>query len=325
MRKKICITGSAGFIGSCLLERLSNAYPKYDFIGIDRRYDIEIHNKNVQLFQTDINQWLPTIHNVETVIHLAALPSVRDSEARASDVIFDNILATQKIIHQCIDVWKPKKLLIASSSSIYDGRSDEFMNETDVFLRPLSIYASSKLACEQMVKMYMDNGRLNGIKPILMRIFTCFGPFQRDELSIRAIIDACLNDKPFTLYGDGTQKRDFNYIDDVCRAIDALRTSFDLKHTIYNIGTGKNISINEVIGKVSRMIEKPVTINYQPSTIYDTNFTKANIDRIKKDTNWKPEVSFDFGLQKQIDWQQNISKLENMDVTQCPKFEVKIG
>ena len=309
MRKKIIITGGKGFIGGVLLESLSKAYPKYDFIGIDRKYeDIEIHNKNVQLFKTDINQWLPTIHDVETVIHLAALPSVRDSEARASDVIFDNILATQKIIHQCIEVWKPKKMILTSSSSVYDGRSDEFMNETDVFLRPLSAYASSKITCEQMMQMYIDNGRLDGIQSIITRPFTVYGPHQRDELAIQTIIDSCLHDKPFNLYGDGNQKRDFTYIDDTCRAIDALRTSLDLKHTIYNIGTGKNISINEVIGKVSRILGKPVTINYQPATIYDTNFTKANIERITRDTNWKPEVSFEDGLCEQIRWQSETKK-----------------
>ncbi|MBE3094615.1 MAG: NAD-dependent epimerase/dehydratase family protein [Actinobacteria bacterium] len=310
MRSKIILSGDRGFIGGNLMDMLSKAYPKKDFIGIDRRGDIEIHNKNVQLFKTDINNWLPTIHNVETVIHLAALPSVRDSEARASDVIFDNILATQKIIHQCINVWKPKKMILTSSSSVYDGRNDEFMNETDVFLRPLSAYANSKLTCEQMVKMYIDNGRLNGIQSIIIRPFTVFGPHQRDELAIQAIIDSCLNDKPFTLYGDGTQKRDFTYIDDTCRAIDALRTNYDLKHTIYNIGTGKNISINEVIGKVSRMIEKPVTINYQPATIYDSQYTKANIERIKRDTNWKPEVEFNDGLIEQIKWQSGKSELK---------------
>jgi len=303
--KRIILTGSAGFICSRLINYLSKTYPKDEFIGIDRKHNnVEIHNENVIIHKLDINKELPDYSGVDTVIHLAALPSVRDSEKRAEDVILDNILATQNIINKCIEDWKPKKLIITSSSSVYDGSTEHEMYE-DEKLKPLSPYASSKLACEQMVKMYVDNGRLKGIQPIVIRPFTVAGVGQRDELSIRAIIDSCLNDKVFTLYGNGLQKRDFCNIDDTCKAIEALMNCPSLKHTTYNIGTGKNISINEVIQKVCTMIGKPITINYQPATIYDTMYTIANIDRIKQDTGWESKVSFDMSLQKQIEWQKN--------------------
>lgn len=309
MRKKIVITGDRGFLGGTLIHMMADAYPKKDFIGIDRKSGVFKDKKNIERIITDINDWLPTIHDVEAVVHLAALPSVRDSERRASDVIFDNVLASQKIIHQCIEHWKPKKLLIASSSSVYDGTEDHFMRETES-LRPLSIYGATKLAVEQMTKTYTDNGRLDGIHAINMRIFTNYGPRQRDELSIKNMINSCLKGEPFPLYGNGFQKRDFIYVEDTCRAINSLLDSTILghdlvEHNLYNIGTGKNISIGEVIRKVSMMIGKPMIIDYQPATIYDTNFTRANIDRITADTNWKPIVCFDDGLRNQIEWQKN--------------------
>lgn len=300
--KLILITGGAGFIGSSLLEYLLKKYPKYNFISIDRKQCL-INNRRLFKYMQDINDDLPNISGIDTVIHLAALPSVRDSDLRTSDVINDNILATQKIINQCINVWKSKRLIITSSSSVYDGRENKGQYEC-FNLRPLSPYASSKLACEGMVKMYINNGKLRDIKTTIIRPFTVYGPNQRDELSIRAIINACLKGEIFTLYGDGTQRRDFTYIDDVCSAIDVIIHSDNLKHLIYNIGTGGNISINEVISEVCTILNKPITIKYEPTTIYDCKFTKADMSTLKTDTGWESKTCFDIGLRNQILWQQ---------------------
>jgi nucleoside-diphosphate-sugar epimerase len=301
--KKIILTGSAGFIGGRLLELLSKKYPKNEFIGIDRKYDMEIHNGNVKLFGIDINDGLPSVSDVDVVVHLAALPSVRDSDKQVKNVINDNILATQNIIDKCVNEWKPRRILITSSSSVYDGRENKVTNEDDA-LRPLSPYAVSKLVNEMTVQMYKDNGKLKDIETAVIRPFTVYGPNQRDKLCIQAIIDAFIHDTVFTLYGDGHVRRDFTYIDDTCAAIEKLMYCNKLSYPIYNIGTGTNISINEVISGIGLMFNKPLKIKYEPPTIYDTDYTKAGIARIKEDTGWEPKMGLYNGLVNQISWQK---------------------
>jgi nucleoside-diphosphate-sugar epimerase len=312
MKKIIVITGSSGFIGSTLYKQLiSKKYnKKYEFVLIDRR-DNPYGDKYVdgtKFIKVDINSGLPDLYNVDSVIHLAALPSVRDSNSRTTNVINDNILATYNILKKCMESWKPKRLIIASSSSVYDGRHNSPNNETyPDNIRPLSPYAQTKLSVEEAVNMYINNGLLKDIDIAVLRIFTNYGPRQRDELSIRAIIDSCLNDKPFILMGDGKQRRDFIYVEDTCSAIESFISSWkeiDIKNPIYNVGTGNNHSILEVIEKVSRILDKPILIKYDKPTIYDTQYTHADIDKIKRCTGWYPKVDFDTGLRNQIEWQK---------------------
>jgi len=320
MKNKIVITGGQGFIGNHLLNMLIDKYPDREFIAIDRKETIIqtinssqhiIHNtksnKNLTIYKTDINKWLPEVDDVDVVVHLAALPSVRDSDKNVERVIEDNILATQKIIDKCIDSWKPSRLIITSSSSVYNGDHNWPMKSSDD-VRPLSPYAVSKLTNELTLQMYKNNGKLGNIQGIVIRPFTVFGPNQRDELCIQAIIDAFIKDEVFTLYGSGEQKRDFCYIDDTCSAIEALMFTPNLKHFIYNIGTGKNISINEVITKIGRIFNKPLKIKYEPPTIYDCMYTKADISHMKEDCNWEPKMDFDRGLMEQIKFQCMESK-----------------
>jgi nucleoside-diphosphate-sugar epimerase len=311
--KKILITGANGFIASSLIQYLyKKEYDKkYDFILIDRKLNPygDKYSKNTKFYQLDINTWLPDLDDVEIVIHLAALPSVRESDKRFKSVMDDNIYATHNIVKKCIEQWKPKKLLLASSSSVYDGRENKPMRE-DSPIRLLSPYGHTKLFMEQMIQMYQNNNLLKDIQVGLMRIFTVYGPRQRDELAIQAIIDCYLQDKEFTLYGDGTQRRDFNYIEDTCSAIECLMNSGRLGG-IYNIGTGENHSINEIIYFIGHLLKKNLTIKNKEPTIYDTMYTLANNKKLCKLTGWRKEMDFEQGVKNQIEWQKKQLTLQN--------------
>jgi len=317
--KKIVITGSNGFIGSSLVQYLykKGYHKKYDFILIDRKDNPygDTYSKNTMCYRVDINKDLKELKtfrdDVEIVVHLAAIPSVRESDRNIKNVIDDNILASYNIVKKCIEFWNPKRLLIASSSSVYDGREDIEMKE-DFVLRLLSPYGHTKLTVEEMVQMYCNNKLLQNTTAILMRIFTCYGPRQRDELAIHAIIDSYLNDKVFTLYGDGSQRRDFTYIDDTCSAIEHLMFGSiykEMNPQIYNIGTGTNHSINEIIALVGRLLDKNITIKHEASTIYDTMYTKAGKSRIESVTlngeEWINKMDFVDGIKEQIKWIKN--------------------
>ena len=303
--KKIVITGSSGFIGSSLVQYLyKEGYDKnYDIVLIDRKINPygDSYSKNTKFYQLDINSWLPDLEDVEIVIHLAALAGVRESDKRFKSVMDDNIYASYNIIKKCIDSWKPKKLLLASSSSIYECSENKPKRENSE-IKPLSPYGFTKLAMEQMIQMYQNNGLLKDIQVGIMRIFTVYGPRQRDELAIQAIIDSYLENKTFTLYGDGSQRRDFTYIDDTCSAILHLM-NYDYLDGIYNIGTGRNHSINEIISMIGKILNKEIKIKYEEPTIYDTMYTLANTVRIS-DTDWKAEMEFIEGVKKQIEWQK---------------------
>jgi len=305
MKKTVVITGVDGFIGSHLVKHLSH---KYNIIGIDRKNNHGYRDKKGFTFlKMDINDGIPLINinkEIYGVVHLAARAGVRDSHINFKEVCKDNILATQTIIRKCAEDWHPRKLLIASSSSVY-GNSYRLMSE-DCQLNPLSPYALSKLTCEKLLKMYKRNRYLDDIESAALRFFTVYGPNQRDDLAIQSFIYNILRDKPITVYGDGQQSRDFTYIEDVCAAIDCmLEKSNYIKKEVYNIGSGKPRSLNSVIRDISRIINKSVTIIYKEKNPFDVQKTFADISRMYNNFGWKPKTSWEVGLKRQIEWNKS--------------------
>ena len=301
---KVVITGVSGFIGSALADYLTNI--GYEVIGIDRL--AWVNQKDREFYLQDINDILPNIRDVDVVVHLAALAGVRNSHERFEQVCKDNILGTQRIIKKCIDNWKPRRLLLASSSSVYGdlGRDGHSLIE-DEGVSPRSPYALSKVANEELMKTYKNCGMLDGIDIACMRFFTVYGPHQRNELAIRAFTDWIIRNKPITLYGDGSQKRDFTSIHDICSGIETL-ISYPLPflpYDIYNIGSNNSISINKIIKMMCDITDKDVTIHYEPRNQYDVDCTNANIYRMES-MGWKPKIKFEDGLKEQIEWQMEM-------------------
>jgi UDP-glucuronate 4-epimerase len=312
--KKIIITGCSGFIGSALVEYLFKNLDDIELYGIDRLdADPHIRDKCSTFYKQDINDPLPDITDVWTVIHLAGKASVRDSEEKFDQIIHDNINGTHSIIRKCIDVWKPQKLIIASSSSVYGDIPDGYKTLIDTFPDPKSPYALSKLMIEKMVNIYRSQ-----LKEIaLLRIFTVYGANQRKGLAIREFITSALEDKPLIVYGDGTQARDFTYIIDICEAI-RLMIELPIPHRIYNLGSENSLTISEVIYKISRYLGKPLTIDYQPEIPYDVNLTLSDSSLMTKDFNWKPLTSFDDGLREEIEWCKIKLEIEKIGKDEVP-------
>jgi len=311
MKKKIVVSGASGFIGTALVKHL---HKKYSIIGIDRRTNT--YPKGVKFYNMDINNGLPDIDDVYCVIHLAANPGVRDSYENFEQVCIDNIYGTHSVLDKCISDWKPERILLASSSSVYGdlGRDGHALKEDDG-VAPRSPYAMSKVANESLVETYQNCGLLDGINTTCMRFFTVYGPNQRNELAIRAFTDWILRDEPITLYGKGQQVRDYTHIDDIVSGIEALMNIPKNIHyrSAYNIGSGDARSINEIIHLICKYTGKNVTINYQPRDRYDVDRTLADNNRLQSDSDfggvecyWKPKIKFEEGLKEQILWQKSL-------------------
>jgi len=254
-KKKIIITGISGFIGSNLARHLIKK-GNYDIIGIDKvNRDIP---KEVKFYLLNINDELPSFKDVYAVIHLAAKAGVRESQEKFDQYVFDNIYGTKNILDICSKIWRPNIILMASSSSIYGDNQGKPSKEEDPY-QPKSLYALSKIAMEQMTESYLNNGILKS-QLCNLRLFTVYGPNQRKGLAIRNFIDNILRYENITVYGDGTQTRDFTYIDDLCTIFERLINAECIPRYL-NAGLGNSVSLNKVINIISRESQIPVTIN----------------------------------------------------------------
>jgi UDP-glucuronate 4-epimerase len=312
--KKILITGSSGFIGSNLVEYLCKRYNTildYEIIGIDRNpYPLPLTkvHKNFKPILLDINDnthGLPDIDGVEVVIHLAGRAGVRESREHFDEYVQDNIIGSKNVLNKCVNQWKPKLFIYSSSSSVY-GDCLTKAKETDA-THPMSPYALTKVAVEKLIETYFNNHTIGSTKCTVLRFFTVYGPRQREGLAIRNFIDKILEHEPITLYGDGTQSRDFLYINDLCDGIRRLIEDIDsipIGCNIYNISPSNPITINEIIHLIATLLNTEVTIKYEPFNKFDVMRTAADISKLTNLLCWSPSVSIEEGIKMQIDWAQ---------------------
>ena len=302
--KTALVTGVAGFIGSFLAERLLK--DNFKVIGIDsftnfyskkiKLKNIEIckKNKNFSLIQKEIQKidLIPIFKKVDYLFHMAAQPGVRTSWGKCfENYSINNILVTQKLLEQAKISKSLKKIVIASSSSVYGNQSCK-MNESKTKTNPVSPYGVSKLAAEHLVSAYVENFNL---PVIMLRYFTVYGPRQRPDMAFMRFVMKSILKKPITIYGNGTQKRNFTYIDDV---IDATISSANIDNTgeIINIGGGEVISISKVISILKNICNYEPKILYKPFSNGDVLRTEADINKAKRLLNFKPKTSLKNGL-----------------------------
>jgi UDP-glucuronate 4-epimerase len=299
MKDKVIITGSSGFIGSNLVDRLSQMYR---IIAIDREEPPHnVQSLSHEVYIQDINDPLPDIEGVEGVVHLAARAGVRQSNKEFSSYVEDNIIGTKSILDKCIKDWKPDRCIITSSSSVY---GDNFPEPN----RPKSPYALTKYVNEKMLQMYQDLGLVSYKNYTVIRPFTVYGPRQRDDLAIQRFIKWAIEDKPLIIYGDGYQERDFTYIDDICYSIERLLNpgSGPYFHGGYDIGSGNSYKLFDVVRLISKILGKELRLLFDEPNIYDVRKTKANCGNLYDSTGYIPDTNIEDGLRKQIEWAEDV-------------------
>ena len=307
---KALVTGCAGFIGGKVCEFLLQ--DGHTVIGIDNlndAYGVPLKEWRLsrlkgesgftfqQLDITDDQALAKVFRNgsFESVINLAARAGVRQSLEDPCLYYRTNVIGTLNLLEHC-RATGVGKFVLASTSSVY-GEGERPFRETAPTDCPLSPYAASKKASEVACYTYH---RLYGIDMTVLRYFTVYGPAGRPDMSIFRFTCRIAEGESLDLYGDGSQQRDFTYVDDIARGtLGALRP---LGYEVINLGSDRPVSLRDVIGQIEEYLGKEACISTYPHHQADVWSTWADITKAKEFLDWEPQVTFEEGLSRTVEW-----------------------
>lgn len=312
------ITGCAGFIGSNLTDKLlENKDNK--LIGVDnlnsfyakkikeKNIESALKNRNFIFMENDLLDIknlndIFNDYNIDSTIHLAGYGGVRPSIDNPRLYIDNNITATLNIL-ECMKKYEVKNIIFASSSSVYGNSKENIFTETLKVSEPISPYAMTKLACEELLYTYH---KLYNINVMALRFFTVYGRRQRPDLAIYKFTKLIFEDKPIPVFGDGSTKRDYTYIDDIIEGIiSAINYKDNNYYEIINLGGGEPVSLEEMINIIENTIGKKAVIERKSMQKGDVMKTAADITKAKKLLNFSPFTRFKDGIKLFIDWYKN--------------------
>jgi UDP-glucuronate 4-epimerase len=307
--RRALVTGAAGFIGSHLCERL--VAEGWRVVGVDcftdyyPRADKQANLAGLEdeprfdLIEADLggDGWQGALRPGETVFHLAAQAGVRGSFGSSfGRYARDNVVATQRVFEAAGNAGA-RRVVWASSSSVYGDSPSYPCREEGAKLRPRSPYGVTKRACEDLAQVYRDGG----VSITGLRYFTVFGPRQRPDMALRRICEALVARRPFTVYGDGFQSRDFTYVSDACDATWRAALVAD-PAPIYNVGGGEEATLLRVIAVLERHFGAPLELHRVGVQRGDVRRTAADVALARSSLGWTPQIGLELGLANQLHW-----------------------
>lgn len=313
---KILLTGCAGFIGSHTLDRL--LADGHEVIGVDnydpfyarslKNANIEQHENNMRfnLLEADLADpetyaklnFLCGDVPIDAIIHLAAKAGVRPSIEDPVGYQRANVIATQSLLEYAKQRGI-KQFVFASSSSVYGVNPNVPWSEQDAVLRPISPYASTKVSCELMGHVY---SHLYGIRVLGLRFFTVYGPRQRPDLAINKFIRLIEAGEPIPVFGDGSTRRDYTYIDDILDGIVGALHYQESQYEVINLGNNETVSLSKMIETIEEVLGKKAIIDRQPEQPGDVPQTWASLDNAKRLLGYESKTSFFDGVRAFVDW-----------------------
>jgi len=310
----ILVTGGAGFIGSHLCERLlSDGVKVICLDNFDSFYDPDIKIKNAEgmtkKFQDLFELVTGDIRNpdhlkgifqknrVDFVIHLAARAGVRPSIADPLLYQNVNIRGTIVLLEAC-KAYKIKNFIFASSSSVYGENQRVPFTEEDLNIQPVSPYGATKRAGELLCYSYHH---LYGMNIACLRIFTAYGPRQRPEMAIHKFTRLIDQGEKIPIYGDGSSRRDYTYIDDLIEGILGV-IRYHKGFEIYNLGESQTTSLIELIKLIEGAFGKKADIEMLELQPGDVSVTYADITKAKRMLKYQPKVKMEEGIKRFVEW-----------------------
>ena len=337
--KKILVTGAAGFIGYHLCEALIKQ--GHHVIGLDNindYYDVNLkysrlqelgitkdaatvfaeisqstlHGSNMQFIRLNLEdrEALPKLFktfNFDMVCNLAAQGGVRYSIENPEAYIDSNVTGFLNIL-ECCRHHRVKRLVYASSSSVYGNSDDTPFKETANVDTPISLYAATKKSNELMAHTY---SHLYKFETIGLRFFTVYGPWGRPDMAMFLFTDAIINNNPIKVFNKGNLSRDFTYIDDITFGVvntlikDSKNASL---YKLYNIGNGKPVQLLDFIASLEKELGITAIKNRLPMQAGDVHQTFADTSSLEHDYNYKPQITVDKGIKEFVSWYKSFYK-----------------
>lgn len=307
------VTGCAGFIGANVTERLlAQGHSVFGIDNLNDAYDVRLKQWRLERLQGKANfqfatfdigsrdavrAFMETLPDpVDGVINLAARAGVRPSVEDPWVYYQTNVTGTLNLLEAC-RARKIRKFILASTSSVYGDRNPMPYQEDAITDHPLSPYAASKKAAEVTSYAY---SHLYGINVTVLRFFTVYGPAGRPDMSLFRFVQWVAEERPVIIYGDGSQSRDFTYVDDIARGVIA---GLGLTgYQIINLGSDEPLVLLDALHLVEAQLGKKAQIDWRPWLDTDMKASWANITRARELLGWTPRVSYEEGIENLIGW-----------------------
>ncbi len=315
------VTGGAGFIGSHVCERLLDlGHAVWAFDDLNDFYDPQVKRANLRNLQARAQPFEFVYGGIEhrpaldelfagvkfdQVLHLAARAGVRPSLEQPALYQRVNVEGTVNLLEAARQAGV-RKLLLASSSSVYGVNSKVPFAESDPIFSAISPYAASKLACEALGHVYHH---VYGMDVVMLRFFTVYGPRQRPDLAIHKFARLIRAGKPLPMFGDGSTARDYTYIDDILQGIIAC-TEKEFGYEIFNLGESQTVKLSELIGLLEAALGRKAIIQRMPPQPGDVPLTCADISKAGERLGYCPRVPIQEGIPRFVQWlEHSASKL----------------
>ena len=309
---RVLVTGTAGFIGSTLTREL--LVRGYEVVGVDSLapyYDVGLKRANIQdvgpgdftFVEGDLNKLDMTelfgSRGFELIFHLAGQPGVRLSwGSDFAEYTRANVDATQRLLEAARQNGNVRRFIYASSSSVY-GQAEAFPTFEDALPRPFSPYGVTKLAGEHLAGLYQAN---YGLPTTAFRFFTVYGPRQRPDMAFTRFLRAADDGTEITIFGDGTQIRDFTYSEDIVSALILAGEFSGVLPVVMNLSGGSSVSVLEILTAIRRVSGKELNVVHRTKMLGDVFQTGGDSSLAKRSLGWLPAVDLEEGLKRQYEW-----------------------
>jgi UDP-glucuronate 4-epimerase len=308
---RVLVTGGAGFIGSHLVDALltdgcdvtvvDNFDPFYPRATKERNIAAHRASHRWRLVEADVRDGAALDRldgGFEVIVHLAAKAGVRPSIEDPQAYQGVNVAGTQNLLEFARRREIPQ-FVFASSSSVYGVNPRVPWSEGDHVLRPISPYASTKVSGELLGHVY---SHLYGIRFIALRFFTVYGPRQRPDLAIHKFARLMREGKPVPMFGDGSTRRDYTYVDDIVQGVRAAMAYDGSPYEVMNLGNDRTVSLREMIEGLESALNVKAVVSPMPEQPGDVPQTWADIEKARRLLAYAPKTSFAEGARKFVDW-----------------------